>query len=73
MIELRRNANLLQKPLGTNGLGYFRTKYFYGNAARVAEVGAEEDRAHAAFADLTIDGVAADECGGQALYEVQFR
>ncbi len=59
MLEVGCDLDLCQETLRTNDCGQFRLQDFEGDIPIVLQILGEVHRSHAAFAKLTLDGVAA--------------
>ena len=67
VLQVGRDLDLLQEPLGPNHRGQFRPQDLQGHFAVVFYVVREVDRSHAAGADLFLDFVAVGEGGLEAV------
>lgn len=65
-----RHPDLPVEPVAADLDGDLGPEDLEGHLAPVAEVLRQEDHGHAAFAELSFDGVAAGEGGGEAVREV---
>src|SRR5205085_3481619 len=70
VLELRREADLSEKPLGTEDGGKLRAEHFERDGAVVLEISGEIDRGHPAAAELALDRVTTREGRTHALEEV---
>ena len=59
MREPRRHLDFTQETLGTDFCGDLRPQNFYSDGPLVTQVTGEVYHSHSAFAELTVDGVAA--------------
>ena len=65
-----RHPDLPLEPVAADLGGDFGAEDLDGDLAAVAEVAGQEDHGHAAFAELSFDGVAAGERGRETGLEV---
>ena len=70
VLELGRDLDLAQEPVGPEGGGELRVQDLDRDLAAVLQVLGQEDRGHAAAADLRLDGVAVGKGRLQALKEI---
>ena len=66
MVELGRDGDLAQEPLGAKRVAELRMENLDSHRAVVLEIAREEDSRHAALAELALDVVAVGECGGES-------
>ena len=67
MLEVRRDLDLGEEALGAHHCGQLRLQDLEGHLTLVLDVVGQENRGHAAFAELVLDGVPALEGGVQAI------
>ena len=67
MVEARRDLDLAQEPLGPQRLRQLGAQHLERDLALVLHVGREVHRRHAAGADLSLEAIAAGECGVQPI------
>lgn len=67
VLQVGRDLDLLQEPLGANHRGQLRPQDLQGHFAVVLHVVRQEDHSHAAGADLFLDFVAVGEGGLEAV------
>ena len=70
VLEVGREPNLPEEPLGADGGGELGPQGLDGDLAAVAQVGREVDRGHAAFADQALDLISVAERGAKLLQYV---
>ena len=63
MPQIGRGGDLDQETIFARVFGQIRPEDLYGHLAAVLAVGGEEDRGHAALAQLPFDGIALRERG----------
>ena len=70
MLEVSRDLDLLQKPLGAEHSREFGTQHFDGDVAVVFDVVGQIHGRHATGAEFFLDEVAVGEGGGEAVNEI---
>ena len=70
MLQVRRDPDLGEEPLGAQHGAQLGIEHLERDVAIVLQVLREVDGGHAAGADLALDPVAVSESGGQALQRV---
>ena len=73
MLEPGRNLDLAEKPLRAQRGGQLRMEQLEGHPPVVLEILGQEDRRHAAAADLALDRVAAGEGGVKPMKKLGHR
>jgi hypothetical protein len=71
MLQTRRKANLLPKPLGAKRRGDVRMQHFQRHRTIVAHIVREKNGRKSAASDLPLDAVGLSERGGQGRVFVQ--
>ncbi len=67
MIELGRDLDLVEEPLGANDRSQLRSENLHRDLAVMLRVPGEVHRCHTPSADLPLDGIAVDEGGFEAV------
>jgi hypothetical protein len=70
MLEVRRDVDLVEEPLGPDRGAQLRSQHLHGDGAVVGEIFGEVDRRHPAPTELALDAVPAGESGAEAIDDV---